>query len=135
MKRFVIAGVAAMAAALAIVSAASAAKPEIEPVALDCGADGSFQIASYGNGGNSQFTPAHVIGTHQVVIPVSFSNVHGSFVDENGETQTFEEPDVTKGGAPANADLLDCRFSISVNGGPGQTFSVEGDVVLFIRGK
>lgn len=133
MKHALIAGAAGTLAALAIVSAAFAAKPGRDVVNVDCGSDGTFQVVSYGNDGRSNFTPAHIVGTNNVAIPVAFSNVSGTFTDLAGVAHPFQEDDVSRH-APANVDLLHCHFSIS-GSGPDGTFSVGGDVVAYIPGK
>ena len=100
---------------------------------MDCGSDGTFQVATFGKGGNSNFQPAHIIGTNSVVIPVAFSNVSGSFTDPDGNTQTFHEDDVSRH-APAHANLVNCHFSFSASG-PDGSVSFGGDAVLYIPGK
>jgi len=133
MKHAIIAGVVGATAALLIVSGAFAAKPERDVIDVDCGSDGTFQVVSFGNEGNSNFTPAHIVGTNNVIIPVAFSDISGTFTDPDGNTHPFEEDDVSRH-APARVNLMNCRFAIS-GSGPEGSFSVSGNVVAYIPGK
>jgi hypothetical protein len=128
----IVAPAAAFIVALAAIATGSAARGS-DIINLDCGADGTFQAVSYGNEGNSRFAPAHIIGTHQTIIPVAFSNLHGSFTHD-GQTETFSDPDVAKAHAPKSADLMDCQFTIDGTF-EGGSYHVEGDVTAYIPGR
>ncbi len=120
-------------AAIAILSGASAAKSTEGAINVDCGDDGTLQVLSYGNGGRSRFTPVHIVGTNKVLIPVAFTNGSGTFTDNEGHVETFTEDDSSRG-APANADLMDCHYSVSFTT-PDGTVAFEGDVEAYIPGK
>ncbi len=134
MKHALLAGAAGTLAALAIVSAAFGAKPERNVIDVDCGSDGTFQVVSYGDQGQSNFAPAHIVGTNKVIIPVAFSNVSGTFTDTDGTVHPFQDDDISRH-APVHVTLLDCHFSIDGSDGHGGTFSVAGDVTAYIPGK
>jgi hypothetical protein len=129
MYRAIAGGIIATVLALVFVANASAAQEEIE---LNCGADGTMTVQVNGNG---QFSPGRIEGGG-VIIPVAFSNQHGSFTDNEGHTEEFNDPDVTKGnGHPGkNKDLVTCDFSISFEDENGSgTFS--GTVTAIVVGR
>ena len=124
--------VAASTLAIAAVATASA-KVDRNVVHVDCGPGGVFEIVANGDGGNSTFTPAHIIGTNKNLKPVAFSNVVIVVTDNEGETETFSDPDVAKTHAPTSAELMDCHFSLSLSF-PDATAYVTGDAVVYIQG-
>ena len=58
--------------------------------------------------GSGSFTPAHVIGSHVVFVPVAFSNVTGTAVPSGAPA--FSEPSNTKGQSAKNKQLTTCTF-------------------------
>jgi len=119
----------AAAVLLTVAGAAFAAKPPSPPADVDCGADGTFVVAV--SPGNGSFTPARILsGGSGLLIPVAFSNQVGTFTDNEGNTMSEPEPDVSHP-APANKDLLSCHFTVSFSDDTG-TFTFSGDVVAFM---
>ena len=132
MKRWIavaVVGAVALGGAFGLTGTASAAKPDQFTIELDCGADGTLEVAVQGNG---LYSPGRIVGGGAVV-PVAFLNQHGTFTDNEGHTETFEDPDVSRGG-PTNKDFIDCHFEGTFEDENGSgTF--EGDVTAFIVGR
>lgn len=124
--------VVAAVAALTIISGASAAKPEPEQVAVDCGSAGSFMVTNSGKS-EATFTPGHIVGGG-TIIPVSFTNQVATFTDNQGNTTVESQPDVSKANVPANKTLVQCHFTVSFSG-PEGSGSVSGDVTGFVVGR
>jgi hypothetical protein len=122
--------VMAAAAALGLAVAATPAGAQSNPVELDCG-DGTFTVLTAGNG---QFTPGRLIGGGGVLIPVSFSDQHTVFTDNDGNVFEDFPPDVVKGnGHPGQGkDLITCDISLTFedeNGSGTFTGTVTGYAV------
>ncbi len=117
----------ALAGTFGMTHTASAAKPEPFTIELDCGEDGTLEVAL--GPGNGTFTPVKIVGGG-MLIPVAFSNQHGTFTDNGGHTEEFNEPDVSKAG-PTKGNFVNCHFEIVFNDENG-TGSFEGDVKAFI---
>jgi hypothetical protein len=120
---------AAVAGAFGLAGTASAAKPEPLTIELDCGDDGTLTVELVP--GNGTFTPAKVVGGG-TLIPVAFSNQHGTFTDNAGNVEEFDEPGIAKGG-PHGKDFMDCHFVVTFEE-PEGTGTFEGDVRAFIAG-
>jgi hypothetical protein len=86
-----------------------------ESLVLECDALGTIEIATNGNG---QWTPGHVIGSTQMLIPYAF---HFEFTSPDGDTQS---DDVAKS-EPRNRPLDRCTF-----GGTDEFGSFSGIVWL-----
>jgi len=125
--RAVVVFAAVVVGVLAIGATAFAAKPQQPLATVDCGTDGSFQVKT--NPGNGNFTPAKIVGGG-VLIPVAFSNQHGTFTDPEGNTFTQDEPDVSHN-APANKYLMSCHYTASFTDPSGGSGMFEGDVIAF----
>jgi hypothetical protein len=131
--RRTLAAVAAGAALVATGASASQAAPpqgNNDVFDLTCGAR-QIQVYSQAVGPKNQdkdvanFTPAFVVGTHEVVIPYTI-DITASFQEQSFRfTQTKPAP------VPANA--VTCTVTgATVSDAPGATFS--GTVVLVFRG-
>jgi len=122
MIRFLIAALAGVVGSAILLATASAARPQ--PIPLDCGDAGSFQILVSGNG---PWTPGRIVGGG-VVHPVAFTNQHSEFTDNQGHTFTQDDPDVFRTNIPANKELVHCSFSGNFQDANGSgTFSGEVD--------
>ena len=103
---------ASISALLLAAPAASAAAPERETFTLDC--DNGQTLAVSVNPGQGDFTPARVIGTNRMLIPVGFGEFHFSATAPDGEV-LFEgtEPPMTKGQVAAHnpREMITCSFS------------------------
>lgn len=120
--------VLAAVAAIALTATAFAAKPAPPLIDVDCGADGTFTII--GGPGQGRWTPGIIADGSGVLIPVAFSNQHGTFTDNEGHVFSDDPPDISKH-APANKDLMDCHFSVSFEDENGSG-SFSGDAVVFL---
>ena len=129
MFRAITAVVAGLACATSLVVSAQAAKPEQPLADIQCG-DTTYQapVSDHGNG-NNDFTPAHLVGGG-LLIPVAFSNQHGTFTDSDGNVFTDDPPDVSHP-TPGNKTLLSCSFVVTFSDETGSgTFT--GDVTAFL---
>lgn len=122
----VVVGVLALAGVFGFAQSASAAKPEPEIIEVDCGEDGTFDVTVSGNG---QWTPAKIVGGG-VFIPVAFVNGHGTFTDNEGNVEPFEDPDISKAG-PTKKDFLTCHYAVAFEDENGSV-EFEGDAVGFV---
>jgi hypothetical protein len=118
-------------AALASVSSAYAdpvGGPNAEVFTLDCEGLGVLDVAVTGNG---PFTPGHVIGTNQILIPVAFE-ITGTFTPVDGEPQEFS--DQSSRNAPKNKELFDCVFHDEGSDEFG-SFVIDGTATVYVVGK
>ena len=127
MYRFFAAAVAAVTLTIAFAASASAKQELVE---LDCGSDGALTVMVNGNG---QFSTGRIVGGG-VAIPIAFSNQHGTFTDNEGHTEEFNDPDVVKGnGHPGkNAHIVTCDFEVTFedeNGSGSFSATVKAIVV------
>jgi len=120
--------VAAAAAALVIGAAplAAAAPPEQETVLLDCDNGQTYTAVVNGNGA---FTPARVVDSNQVAVPVTFSDFTLKAVLPDGTVIEDSDPSVdAKGGGNVEARnpqvTLTCTFELT-------TVVEEGDEAPF----
>ena len=74
-------------------------------VPLVCDNGQTYQVVVTGSG---SFTPAHVIGSNAVFVPVAFGNVTGTAVPSGAPA--FFEPPSTKGQSAKNKELTTCTF-------------------------
>jgi len=128
----------ALAGAALSTGAAGAAPvnaPNATPITIDCGPAGTFEAISNGNG---EFTPAHDLNSHHVLIPVSLGPTTFTVRDAEGNVVS-EETDTTvtsKGQArPHGRTLLDCSFTLTFPGEAGGTNTVTGSAIGFISGR
>lgn len=129
--------IAILAAALGAGTAAAAptGAPGATSIALDCGGAGTFEAITNGNG---DFTPAHDLNSHRVLIPVSIGPTTFTARDAEGNV-LFEEADATvnaKGhGAPRGRALLECTFTLRFAIEDGATATVTGTATGFLSGR
>jgi hypothetical protein len=128
--------IAAIAAALTAgtATAAPTKAPNATPIAIDCGPAGTFEAITNGNG---EFTPAHDLDSHRVLIPTSIGPT--TFVGKDAEGNVvFEETDPTvrtKGhAAPRGRTLLNCTFTLTFPLEEGGTATVTGSATGFLSG-
>lgn len=98
----------AVAAALALPGAATADPTKGDALDLVCGSRTlSVQISP----GNGDYTPAHVVGTNEVLIPHAFGAFTGTVYDGTGAVvDSFTEPGETKGSGKQKTDIT-CIYS------------------------
>jgi hypothetical protein len=127
--RSVLVGLAATA--LTLVTAGPAAADPVnhgEIFTLQCNNGvGTLQVAANGNG---DWTPGHVIGTTQILLPYEF-HITGTFTPTGGTAQTFTD-DLAKR-TPNHGLLTTCTFSDSGTD-PSGTFSFTGTVKARVVG-
>jgi hypothetical protein len=121
----------ALVAVSAVIAAQTAAADPVnahrgDVFTVNCGGP-DFKVAVNGNG---EFTPAHVIGSSAVFIPMAF-DVTFSFTPA-GSNQTFTETDTSAKSNP-HGDLVTCHLDKAKNTftGPDGTSSLSGDVIGF----
>ena len=134
---------AATAAALAtagITAGPAAAAPQKEVIPLDCGADGSYQVAVNGNG---DFTPGNDTGSTTVVVPIAFENQRFVATAPDG-TVLADETDPGRMAKGSVADRnprtqVHCTFTLTFvleqaeDGFPaGTSLSITGDVIGYL---
>lgn len=137
---------AATAAACLIAPAASGAPPaERETFELDCDSGGTLVVAV--NSGNGAFTPARVVGTNRMFIPIEFGEFYFIATSPEGEVLAEgSEPGEVKGqvGAQSPRPRLTCSFEESMVlpeddpefGLPaGTTVTFGGEVTGFLTGR
>jgi hypothetical protein len=137
--------VAAVATALVAGGAplAAAAPPEREIIPLVCDDGQTFSVEVNGNG---EFTPGRVVGTNQVLVPVSFGEFTFRAVLPDGTMIEDSEPGSAKGGGNVQAHnprpTVTCTFEITevleeeqdgLPTGTGVTFG--GEVTGFLTGR
>jgi hypothetical protein len=126
-----IAGAVLVLAALSapsVVSADPANSLRAEVFTLDCDKLGEVEIAVNGNG---DWTPGHVIGTNQILIPVAF-DITGTFTPAGGGApEVFHDQQSRK--APKNKQLQDCTFHDEGSDESG-SFVIDGTVTLYVVG-
>lgn len=144
MRMHALTATAAAALLLAGAAPASAAPPFAEPLEVHCSDGGHYEIWTNGSG---TFTPGNVIGSTQVLVPVSFSDNRFTVVTPDGETVTMEDPTVESKGKGKVMDnirreLLYCTFSETFEleqdemGFPaGSVVTFEGAVTAFLTGR
>lgn len=114
MRRSVTAVAAGSAALLLVVApAASAAPPERDTFAAECDDGGSYEVTVHGNG---TWTPARIVGSTDVFIPVTFSDLTFTAVLPDGTEIVESEPGVDAKGDVAMRNprpLLTCQVSAS----------------------
>jgi hypothetical protein len=110
MRRAITVTCAAAALVVAGAATASAAPPGQEEIPLDCGAAGTFDIVTNGNG---EFTPGRLVGSTQVIVPTAF----GDFTLSADGTVVATEPGSEKGGGNVAGNnrhpTVTCTFSLS----------------------
>ncbi|HEX2273867.1 MAG TPA: hypothetical protein VHG90_08340 [Acidimicrobiales bacterium] len=74
-------------------------------IPLVCDNGQTYQVVVTGSG---HFTPAHVIGSNAIFVPVAFGNITGTAVPSGAPA--FFEPSSTKGQSAKNKDLTTCTF-------------------------
>lgn len=121
----------ALVAILAAIAAQTAAADPVnahrgDVFTVNCGGP-DFQVAVNGNG---EFTPAHVIGSTAVFIPMAL-NLTFAFTPA-GSNQTFTETDTAAKPNP-HGNLVTCHLDKAKNTftGPDGTSSLSGDVIGF----
>jgi hypothetical protein len=114
---------AATAGATLLVGSTAVAAPTGGPeFTVNCNGDEFTVVTPPGQGA---FTPAFVVGTHQVFIPYRVTGT----VTVNGNVETFD--DVKP--APVPASAVSCTFEATFTEG-GQTATVEGTALVVQRG-
>ena len=137
---------AATAAALLVTPAASAASPaERETFELQC--DGGRELVVAVNSGNGAFTPARVVGTRQMFIPIEFGDFYFIATSPEGEVLAEgSEPGDTKGAVSKRnpRPMLTCAFEeteVLAEDDPefglpaGTTITFGGEVTGFLTGR
>jgi hypothetical protein len=99
----------------------------------DCGSAGQFTFVvnsangqgqgTQNNGNQAEFTPAHLIGTHQVFHPTQF-DLTFTFTPVNGPSQSFTNTDSRRN---QTGDTV-CSISGAQTDPAGNTFSLSGTV-------
>lgn len=127
--RTVFFGLAVVAVVLAGTSAAAADPVKHgEVLTLTCNNGlGTLQVAVNGNGA---WTPGHVIGTTQILLPYEL-HITGSFTPPGGPAETFTDDLIRR--APNHGRLTTCTFSDSGTEGGG-TFAIAGTVKARVVG-
>lgn len=143
MRRKALAALVPFLAALALVGPPADADPvrskNAFTIPVTC--DGqTFQVVVNGNG---RFTPAHVVGTNQNFVPVSFGQTTFTVRNSQGQVIVSEtEPPETKGRGRAgqSRELVTCSFNFTQPVSPedagefppgAATFTVSGTVTGF----
>lgn len=96
----------------------NAKNAEIIEITCDNGITGTLQIVTNGNG---DWTPGHVIGSNQVLIPYAFEFT-ATFTPSDGGDPVVETESIAKN-APQNGRLAECTFS--------DTFSIPEGTIEF----
>ncbi len=146
MRAFTFMSITAASAALLVAPPASAAPPsERETFELDC--DGDRHLAVAVNSGNGAFTPARVVGTRRMFIPIEFGEFYFIATSPSGEVLAEGgEPGDTKGHVAAHSPRpkLTCGFEESevlTEDDPefglpaGTTVTFGGEVTGFLTGR
>jgi hypothetical protein len=126
MKRASIPALALIAAAAALFGVVGTANadpensPNSEIIELTCtgGISGTFEIVTNGNG---MWTPGHVIGSNQMLIPYSFEFTETFTPTGGGDPEVFTESIAKK--APRNGRLAECTF--------GETITIPEGTIEF----
>lgn len=100
------------------------------PITLDCGSAGAFEVVPVGNG---QWGVAHEVGTNRIFHPTAFGEITGTFTDNEGNTEPFTEPPISKRGPSNGAQVVDCTFHVEFSDEFG-TGVVDGSVTAFVVG-
>lgn len=134
--------VAALSATALVAGAATAsAAPKTEPFDLQCDDGRTYTVVTNGAG---SFTPAHVVGSTMVLVPIRFGDNVATVVTPDGETVTMPFPDDEKGKGNVAArnpgETLLCHESFTFTldqpemGFPaGSIVTVEGTVLVYVR--
>lgn len=138
--------VAATAALAAAAPAASAAPhTERETFVLNCDNGDTYVVAV--NAGNGAFTPARLVGTNRMLIPIAFGDFHFTATSPDGEVLAEgSEPGEEKGSVVARSPrpAVTCTFEETFVlpaddpefGLPaGTTVTFGGDVTAFLTGR
>ena len=87
-------------------------------VTCDNGISGTFEVVTNGNG---MWTPGHVIGSNQMLIPYSFEFTETFTPTGGGDPEVFTES-IAKN-APRNGRLAECTF--------GETITIPEGTIEF----
>ncbi|MFZ5869607.1 MAG: hypothetical protein ACOYXW_03610 [Actinomycetota bacterium] len=120
MRRKTVIAVLAGALVLSGASAATAAPPEREVIPLVCDNGETLDVVVNGMG---EFTPGRVVGSNQVLVPISFGDFTFTAVPPGGGPVTDTFPGSSKGGGNVEArnprETITCTFE--------ETFTLEED--------
>jgi hypothetical protein len=86
-------------------SAAPVNAKKATTIPITCDNGQTYQVVVNGAG---FFTPAHVIGSKSMFVPVAFGEITGTAVPSGAPA--FDDPPVTKGQSGRNRDLTTCSF-------------------------
>lgn len=75
------------------------------------------------NPGNGDFTPARIVGSRQMLIPVSFGDFNFMAVLPDGTVFQDGEPGIAKGGGAVEAHINKTLTTCTIN----ETFTLEAD--------
>ena len=129
-------GLAALGLALAATTGAAGADPKGETCELECDNGETYEVITSGSG---DFTPALVVDSNTVLVPVEFGAFHGVVRNPAGAiVDEFNDPPTPKGQSGKNLkDPVECEFSffeVSDGSDPefpaGFTFSATGSVTV-----
>ena len=130
------AAVATAAATVLGAPAASAVAPaDRETFELDCGGGQTYVIAV--NSGLGAFTPARVVGTNRMLIPIAFDDFVFTATPPGGETITGSEPGDVKGSVAERSPRpqVTCTFGESyVLTEPDPEFGLPAGTVVTFSG-
>lgn len=121
---------AVVVAGSAIGTATSAVAKQKETLDLKCNDGRTYLVELQGNG---DWTPAHVVGSTKVFVPVAFGAFTATFTDPEGNVGTFTDPPTAKGSGKHRVDLT-CTFTFS-GSDDGFTFSGTGSVDVKVTGR
>jgi hypothetical protein len=110
-------------------SAAPVNNPHAAQLTLQCPSGTSSAVVILVRG---EWTPAHVIGSNAVFIPIAFGRFTGVATDADGNILfTVDEPALAKGSAlPQNGELMECTGVIELDF-PGGHFIGSSTVTGF----
>jgi hypothetical protein len=110
-------------------SAAPVNNPHAAQLTLQCPSGTSSAVVILVGG---EWTPAHVIGSNAVFIPIAFGRFTGVATDADGNILfTVDEPALAKGSAlPQNGELMECTGVIELDF-PGGHFIGSSTVTGF----
>ena len=124
------------AAILAAASPAGAAPggahdPGVTRIWLWCADGTSYQTVT---NGNALFSPAHDLGSNQVLVPTEFGAATVTVTHPDGTTTTISDPSIdSKQSARRQPGTIACAYSFSFAEGT-DVVSVTGDVLVFRPG-
>jgi hypothetical protein len=111
MKLLISTAMLGLATALCLAAPASA-DPKGNPFPVVCENGVTYMVTVNGNG---NWTPAHDSNSTSILVPTSFSGLHGELTDSTGTVlDTFDDPPAAKGmsGKQARATTTSCTFEI-----------------------